>query len=46
LGQTWPFTGSGTNGLKDIPGIVFRIHLEEKTGKFESSSESPLYMFT
>lgn len=41
LGQTWPFTGNGTNGLSEIPGIVFRIYLEEKTGKCECTSESP-----
>ena len=41
LGQTWPFTGNGKNGLNEIPGIVFRIYLTEKTGKYEYASESP-----
>ncbi len=41
LGKTWPFVGEGHNGLKDIPGIAFRISLKEKSGKFEKSSVSP-----
>jgi len=46
LGKTWPFTPSGNNGLRDIPGIVFRISLNEKTGKCEQTSEPHLGMFT
>jgi len=45
LGGAWPFSGENPNELNDIPGIVFRISLNEKTGKFESTSESPLLMF-
>ena len=41
LGKTWPFVGDGHNGLKDIPGIVFRIVVEEKSGKFEKNAVSP-----
>lgn len=41
LGPTWPFAGNDNIGLQDIPGIVFKIKLEEKTGKSESTSESP-----
>jgi uncharacterized protein len=41
LGTVWPFTADGNNGLNDIPGIVFRIQLLEKTGKCESPSASP-----
>jgi len=43
LGKTWPFTGNGSNGLADIPGIVFRIYLTEKTGKFENTSVTPQF---
>jgi len=43
LGKTWPFTGGGSNGLGDIPGIVFRIYLTEKTGKFENTSVTPQF---
>jgi len=38
LGDTWPFTGHNLDGLKEIPGIVFRIKLQEKTGKCECPS--------
>jgi nitroimidazol reductase NimA-like FMN-containing flavoprotein (pyridoxamine 5'-phosphate oxidase superfamily) len=46
LGTTWPFNASCENGLCDISGIVFRIYLEEKTGKCEQTSELHLGMFT
>ena len=46
LGETWPFTGHSSTSLKEIPGIVFRIKLHEKTGKCEHMSESHLGMFT
>jgi nitroimidazol reductase NimA-like FMN-containing flavoprotein (pyridoxamine 5'-phosphate oxidase superfamily) len=42
LGQTWPFVGDGFKGLSDIPGIVFRISIQEKTGRFEKTSLTPL----
>jgi uncharacterized protein len=42
LGQTWPFVGNGFSGLSDIPGVVFRISIREKTGRFEKTSLSPL----
>ncbi|MFI5185123.1 MAG: pyridoxamine 5'-phosphate oxidase family protein [Chitinophagales bacterium] len=45
LGKTWPFSGEGSNGLNDIPGIVFKICLKEKSGKFESTSIPPLTMY-
>lgn len=45
LGQTWPFIGSGSNGLDDIPGVVFRIKAEIKTGKCEHVSESSALSF-
>jgi len=38
LGKTWPFTGDEHNGINDIPGIVFKISIKEKTGKFEKVS--------
>jgi nitroimidazol reductase NimA-like FMN-containing flavoprotein (pyridoxamine 5'-phosphate oxidase superfamily) len=41
LGEHWPFTSVTPGELSKIPGIVFRISLEEKTGKTESTSESP-----
>ena len=40
LGKSWPFTPSSKEDLNKIPGIVFRISLTEKTGRFESTSES------
>lgn len=45
LGKTWPFTGNGTHGLNDIPGVVFKVYLKEKTGKCEYTSESPVLFF-
>lgn len=33
LNAEWPFT---TNDLNSITGIVFRIHLQKKTGRFET----------
>jgi|SRR5215831_10390195 len=43
LGNTWPFTAKGSNALNDIPGIVFRVFITEKTGKFEKTSVSPQF---
>lgn len=37
LGKNWPFDTSN----ESIDGIVFRIVLSEKTGRFESYSNSP-----
>jgi nitroimidazol reductase NimA-like FMN-containing flavoprotein (pyridoxamine 5'-phosphate oxidase superfamily) len=37
LGEAWPFS---YRDLNEIPGILFRICLKEKTGKFERASES------
>ncbi len=45
LGKAWPFSVEDVNTLNNIPGIVFRISLKERTGKFESTSVSPLLMF-
>jgi len=45
LGDVWPFSANDAKGIDDIPGIVFRISLQEKTGKFERTSESPALMF-
>lgn len=38
LGKEWPFS---TEELDKIEGIVFRIVLDTKTGKFESYSNAP-----
>ena len=38
LGEHWPFHPGNE---KDIEGIVFRIAIKEKTGRFETSSQSP-----
>jgi nitroimidazol reductase NimA-like FMN-containing flavoprotein (pyridoxamine 5'-phosphate oxidase superfamily) len=43
LGQTWPFVADGTNALDNMTGVVFRIKLEEKSGKSECLSESPSF---
>jgi len=45
LGEVWPFSGENGNELKKIPGIVFRVSIQKKTGKFERTSVSPLLMF-
>jgi uncharacterized protein len=37
LGATWPFSSEGDTEVK---GIIFRIALNEKTGRFESTSYS------
>jgi uncharacterized protein len=37
LGATWPFSSEGET---KVEGIVFRIALKEKTGRFESTSYS------
>jgi nitroimidazol reductase NimA-like FMN-containing flavoprotein (pyridoxamine 5'-phosphate oxidase superfamily) len=45
LGKTWPFSDRTPDELNEIPGIVFRILIKEKTGKYETTSESPSLMF-
>lgn len=39
LGEHWPFY---PDDIKDIGGIVFRIAVKEKTGRFESNQQSPV----
>lgn len=41
LGATWPFVEGAL--ANDIPGILFRIVIREKTGRFENNIHSPLY---
>lgn len=38
LGKLWPFNPDDVSGIN---GIVFRIVVNEKSGRFESSDESP-----
>jgi nitroimidazol reductase NimA-like FMN-containing flavoprotein (pyridoxamine 5'-phosphate oxidase superfamily) len=38
LHHDWPFA---SNDLHEIKGIVFRIHLKRKSGRFETNNESP-----
>ncbi len=38
LGKNWPFTSSDS---ETIEGIIFRIKLNNRTGKYETSMESP-----
>lgn len=40
LGKHWPFIPEKLN--EDIPGIVFKIHITEKTGRFEKNIQSPI----
>lgn len=40
LGAYWPFAPEDT---KEIAGIVFRIKIRTKTGRFESTGESPYF---
>jgi uncharacterized protein len=40
LGKNWPFP---PKDLSSIPGIVFRIELKNKTGRFESNEETPFF---
>lgn len=42
LSPEWPFPDGNIN---DIDGIVFRIKLEKKTGRFEKSSITSSYYF-
>src|SRR5215471_2481655 len=42
LGRSWPFTPPNKEELIKIPGVTFKISLTEKTGRFESTSESPM----
>lgn len=41
LGKNWPFNQERLN--EEIPGVVFRIRVTEKTGRFESSVQSPVF---
>ena len=36
LGEDWPFA---PDNLNDIKGVVFKIELSEKTGRFEVNDE-------
>jgi len=36
--EEWPFSPADPGS---IPGIVFRVHITEKTGRFEDSTELP-----
>jgi uncharacterized protein len=38
LGAPWPFH---TDDLSQIDGVIFRIKVKEKTGRFESDVQSP-----
>lgn len=38
IGKHWPFH---SDDLTDMDGIVFRIAVQEKTGRFESTMQSP-----
>lgn len=38
LGSSWPFY---SDKLEDIGGVVIRINLTKRTGKFESSTSTP-----
>ena len=40
LGSNWPFS---SNDLAGIPGVVFKITLDKKTGRFEESKASPQF---
>lgn len=39
LGEHWPFHPADTEQIK---GVVFRIAIKEKTGRFECSEQSPI----
>lgn len=41
LGASWPFLPEDDNGYDEIPGVVFRILAEEKSGRFEKTTEVP-----
>ena len=38
LGEHWPFQAGDT---KNIKGVVFRIVVKEKTGRYENNTQSP-----
>lgn len=42
LGANWPFSA---NELSEVDGLVFRIRLTKKTGRFESSVETPAFNY-
>lgn len=41
LSATWPFI----DDKDDVDGVLFRICLHEKTGRFESSADIPVFPF-
>jgi len=41
LGKAWPFVGDRYNDVGAIPGIIFKVCITEKSGKFEKTSFSP-----
>lgn len=46
LGETWPFSSVSDEELNRIAGVVFRIAIKEKTGKFEKATESATTKFS
>ena len=38
LGESWPFQ---SDDISTINGVVFRINIKEKTGRFEINAQSP-----
>jgi len=41
LSPMWPFVNGDLNSIK---GVVFRIFLEEKTGRFENNQSAPIFV--
>ena len=46
LGKTWPFSGYGGNGYNEIPGLVFKIILTAKSGRFEKAAVSQSFVLS
>ena len=42
LGRNWPFS---TYSSDDVAGILFRIRLKEKTGRFERTGQTPRFNY-
>jgi nitroimidazol reductase NimA-like FMN-containing flavoprotein (pyridoxamine 5'-phosphate oxidase superfamily) len=42
LGASWPFSAGE---LSEVDGLVFRIYLTKKTGRFESSTATPAFNY-
>lgn len=38
IGESWPFH---SDNISEINGVVFRINIKEKTGRFEINAQSP-----